>query len=107
VKAIEIGGTVEEDRRVRLDEPLPPVSPVGFAASFLKHIVAEQTLDIQALKSGGGKKVVVLIARREAVGRLQALGTSPRRACRVIWLSTSTWRYQRQEDPTNVKLLAR
>jgi putative transposase len=30
-----------------------------------------------------------------------------RRACRVIGLSTSTWRYQRQEDPTNVTLLAR
>jgi len=38
---------------------------------------------------------------------LRALGTSLRRACRVIGLSTSTWRYQPQEDPTNVKLLAR
>ena len=24
MKAIEVGGTIEEDRRVRLDEPLPP-----------------------------------------------------------------------------------
>jgi putative transposase len=72
----------------------------------LKHIVAEQTQEIQAL-SGGGKKVVGLIARREVVGRLRARGTSLRRACRVIGLSTSTGRYHRQGEPTNVKLLAR
>ncbi|MEP7305938.1 MAG: hypothetical protein ABJA98_10515 [Acidobacteriota bacterium] len=24
MKAIEVGGTIEEDRRVRLDQPLPP-----------------------------------------------------------------------------------
>ena len=24
MKAIEVGGTIEEDQRVRLDEPLPP-----------------------------------------------------------------------------------
>jgi putative transposase len=51
--------------------------------------------------------VVGPIARREAVGRLQAQGTSLRRACRVIGLSTATWRYQRQPDPTNLKLLER
>src|SRR5512145_2367988 len=58
----------------------------------LKHIVAEQTLDIQALK---------------AVGRLRAQGTSVRRACRLVGLSTATWRYQRQPDPTNTRLLER
>lgn len=47
------------------------------------------------------------IARREAVGRLRAQGTSLRRACRLIGLSTSTWRYERQPDPTNTQLLAR
>ena len=47
------------------------------------------------------------IARREAVGRLRAQGTSLRRACRVVGLSTSTWRYDRQPDPINTQLLAR
>jgi putative transposase len=51
--------------------------------------------------------VVGPIARREAVGRLRAQGTSLRRACRLIGLSTATWRYQRQVDPTNVQLLER
>jgi putative transposase len=51
--------------------------------------------------------VVGPIARREAVGRLRALGTSLRRACRLIGLSTATWRYRRQPDPTNVQLLDR
>jgi len=51
--------------------------------------------------------VVGPIARREAVGRLQAQGTSLRRACRVVGLSTSTWRYERQPDPTNTQLLER
>ena len=47
------------------------------------------------------------MARREAVGRLRAQGTSLRRACRLIGLSTSTWRYERQPDATNTKLLER
>jgi putative transposase len=51
--------------------------------------------------------VVGPIARREAVGRLQAQGTSLRRACRVIELSTSTWRYQRRSDPINEQLRER
>jgi putative transposase len=51
--------------------------------------------------------VVGPIARREAVGRLRAQGTSLRRACRVVGLSTSTWRYERQPDPINTVLLDR
>ena len=47
------------------------------------------------------------IARREAVGRLRTLGASLRRACRVIGLSTSTWRYDRRPDPVNTQLLER
>ena len=47
------------------------------------------------------------IARREAVGWLQTRGTSLRRACRVIGLSTATWRYQRRTNATNVAVLAR
>ena len=47
------------------------------------------------------------IARREVVGWLQTRGTSLRRACRVIGLSTATWRYQRRMSATNVRVLAR
>ena len=47
------------------------------------------------------------IARREAVGWLQTRGTSLRRACRVIGLSTATWRYQRRTSATNVAVLDR
>jgi putative transposase len=58
-------------------------------------------------ESSGRKKVVDPIARREAVGRLPALGTSLRRACRVIGLSIATWRYVRHPDPTTTQLLER
>jgi putative transposase len=51
--------------------------------------------------------VVGPIARREAVGWLRARRTSLRRACRLIGLSTATWRYERKPDPTNQKLLER
>ena len=47
------------------------------------------------------------IARREVVGWLQTRGTSLRRACRVIGLSTATWRYQRRTSATNVTVLER
>jgi putative transposase len=46
-------------------------------------------------------------ARREAVGWLQTRGTSLRRACRVVGLSTATWRYQRQTSATNRAVLER
>jgi putative transposase len=51
--------------------------------------------------------VVGPIARREAVGWLQTRGTSLRRACRVIGLSTATWRYQRRTSATNIAVRAR
>ena len=47
------------------------------------------------------------IARREAVGWLQTRGTSLRRACRVVGLSTATWRYQRRTSAMNVSVLER
>ena len=47
------------------------------------------------------------IARREAVGWLQTRGTSLRRACRVVGLSTATWRYRRRTSATNVAVLER
>jgi putative transposase len=47
------------------------------------------------------------VARREAVGWLQTRGTSLRRACRVVGLSTATWRYQRRTNAANAAVLAR
>jgi putative transposase len=47
------------------------------------------------------------IARREVVGWLQTRGTSLRRACRIVGLSTATWRYQRQTSAANRSVLAR
>ena len=47
------------------------------------------------------------IARREAVGWLWTRGTSLRRACRIIGLSTATWRYQRRPNAINTAVLAR
>ena len=41
------------------------------------------------------------------MGWLQTRGTSLRRACRVIGLSTATWRYQRRTSATNVAVLER
>jgi putative transposase len=41
------------------------------------------------------------------VGWLQTRGTSLRRSCRVIGLSTATWRYQRRPNATNVAVLER
>jgi putative transposase len=46
-------------------------------------------------------------ARREAVGWLHTGGTSLRRACRVVGLSTATWRYRPRPNATNVQVLAR
>jgi putative transposase len=46
-------------------------------------------------------------ARREVVGWLQTRDTSLRRACRVIGLSTATWRYQRRTNATNLAVLER
>jgi putative transposase len=51
--------------------------------------------------------VVSPIARREAVGWLRTRGTSLRRACRVVGLSTATWRYQWRASPMNGRVLAR
>ena len=48
------------------------------------------------------------IAKREVVGWLaETRGTSERRACRVIGLSSATWRYERRGRVDNSRLLAR
>jgi len=52
--------------------------------------------------------VVGPIAKREVVGWLaETRGTSERRACRVVGLSTATWRYERHGRVDNRALLAR
>jgi putative transposase len=51
--------------------------------------------------------MVTPTARREAVGWLQTRGTSLRRACRVVGLSTASWRYQPRPNATNATVLAR
>jgi putative transposase len=52
--------------------------------------------------------VVGPIAKRDVVGWLaETRGTSERRACRVIGLSTATWRYERRGRVDNRALLAR
>jgi putative transposase len=52
--------------------------------------------------------VVGPIAKRDAVGWLvEAHAMSLRRACRVVGLSTATWRYQRRGRCDNAELLAR
>jgi putative transposase len=48
------------------------------------------------------------MAKRDAVGwLLETQRTSLRRACRVVALSTATWRYQRRGRTDNTQLLAR
>lgn len=50
--------------------------------------------------------MVSTTARREAVGWLrETRGLRLRRACRLIGLSTATWRYQRRLSAANTKLL--
>ena len=50
--------------------------------------------------------MVSTTARREAVGWLrETRGFRLRRACRLIGLSTATWRYQRRLSAANTKLL--
>ncbi len=51
--------------------------------------------------------MVTPTARREAVGWLQTRGTSLRRACRVVGLSTASWRYQPRLNATNATVLTR
>ena len=73
----------------------------------LKQIVAEQSSTFRRSRRSF-KKVVGPIARRAAVGWLvDAPHTSLRRACRLVGLSTATWRYQRRGRVDNVGLLER
>ncbi|MGH7281064.1 MAG: IS3 family transposase [Polyangiaceae bacterium] len=73
----------------------------------LKQIVADQTLDIAALKSVVGKKVVTAAKRRGVVTDLRTtFGMSERRACRLVALNRSTQQYRARRRPDD-KLRAR
>ena len=62
--------------------------------SELKQIVAEQVLDIRMLKDVNSKKVLSLPQRRRAVTYLRnTFVVSERRACKVLCLHRSTYRY--------------
>ena len=72
----------------------------------LKHIVADQALDLQALKLVVSKKWLP-VAKREAAGLLQQhLGLSKRRSCRVLGVSRSLLQYTPRPD-RNTGLRAR
>jgi len=59
----------------------------------LKPIVAEQVLDIQALKGGAGKKVLTPAAGREAVGVMRSeYRGGERRACQLAGVGRSSCR---------------
>ena len=67
----------------------------------LKQMVAEQALDIQALKAVTAKKLVAPKAKRAAAqGMAERFGLSQRRVCQLLELDRNTLRYRsrRQED---------
>ncbi|MGA7275711.1 MAG: IS3 family transposase [Candidatus Udaeobacter sp.] len=64
----------------------------------LKKIVAQQALDLDALKVVLGKKVVGPRAKREAVCVVrEEARLSERRACGLIGMHRGSWRYRRKE----------
>jgi putative transposase len=68
----------------------------------LKQMVADQALDIQALKAVTAKKLVGPKAKRAAAqGLAERFGLSQRRACRLVALDRNTCRYRsrRLDDP--------
>ncbi|MDP9132313.1 MAG: transposase, partial [Nitrospirota bacterium] len=67
----------------------------------LKQMVAEQALDIQALKAVTAKKLARPKAKRTAATFLVArFGVSQRRVCRLVTLDRNTLRYRsrRRDD---------
>ncbi|MBN7787751.1 IS3 family transposase [Ponticoccus gilvus] len=69
----------------------------------LKKLLAEQMLDLAAMKELVFKKVVTPAVKREAVAHLKAqLGLSERRACRIAGADRKMVRYQAQRAPDTV-----
>ncbi|MDX5370703.1 MAG: IS3 family transposase [Alphaproteobacteria bacterium] len=66
----------------------------------LKKLLAEQMLDMAAMKELLSKKLVTPVAKREAVAHLKAhLGLSERRACQIAGADRKMVRYQSQRAP--------
>ena len=66
----------------------------------LKKLLAEQMLDLAAMKDLVSKKMVGPAVKREAVAYLRTgHGLSERRACRIIGADRKTVRYQSQREP--------
>ncbi|MDW9722310.1 IS3 family transposase [Sinorhizobium meliloti] len=66
----------------------------------LKKLLAEQMLDVAALRELLGKKLVGPAAKREAVTHLKVtMGLSERRACQIISADRKTVRYRSSRPP--------
>lgn len=70
------------------------------ANAKLKRLLAEQMLDMAAMKDLLSKKMVTPVVKREAVADLKALfGLSERRACQIAGADWKMVRYQSQRAP--------
>ncbi|WP_139307446.1 IS3 family transposase [Rhodovulum sp. ES.010] len=66
----------------------------------LKKLLAEQMLDLAAMRELVFKKVVTPVVKREAVAHLKArFGLSERRACQIAGADRKTIRYRSQRAP--------
>ncbi|WP_149142025.1 IS3 family transposase [Gemmobacter caeruleus] len=90
-KAKYSGMTVSEAKRLKALED---------ENAKLKRLLAEQMLDMAAMKELLSKKLVTPVAKREAVAHLKAhLGLSERRACQIAGADRKMVRYQSQRAP--------
>ncbi|MDM7255751.1 MAG: IS3 family transposase [Paracoccus sp. (in: a-proteobacteria)] len=90
-KAKYSGMTVPEAKRLKALED---------ENAKLKRLLAEQMLDMAAMKELLSKKLVTPVAKREAVAHLKAdLGLSERRACQIAGADRKTIRYQSRRAP--------
>ncbi|ATQ55544.1 IS3 family transposase [Paracoccus yeei] len=90
-KAKYSGMTVSEAKRLKALED---------ENAKLKRLLAEQMLDMAAMKELLSKKLVTPAVKREAVAHLKAhLGLSERRACQIAGADRKMVRYQSQRAP--------
>ena len=64
----------------------------------LKKLLANSTLEVDAMREVLKRKIVAVSARREVVRQLQGLGLSQRQALRLVGMSASTLRYEPRDD---------
>lgn len=90
-KAKYSGMTVSEAKRLKALED---------KNAKLKKLLAEQMLDMAAMRELLQKKMATPVAKREAVAHLKAqLGLSERRACQIAGADRTMVRYQSQREP--------